>query len=306
MIVQSGLSGGLYLAMVLAAATPQTAGGAPAGLLPGLGLQLAIDSSGVSASRVQPGGRAYRAGLRHGDRILAIDGVPVGGQTLEQVRARLLVNRRDAIHLRVRRAAGGQQDIYLRRPERAPTPARDLSRPPPSPGNPPRSRVSARTGTLLPGPQSGARSEVTAFAAVAVGDRFIDFTLPRIGGGHLVLSSLLGKPIFLDFWATWCAPCRSESAALAEIHRRYGDQIQMIGISLDDDPRHAMAYALRNGLDYPQLAAGRWENPVVRQYGIHRTGIPFNLLIDRKGIIVAMDLHGEPLALAMESLIDGN
>ncbi|MFQ5768411.1 MAG: TlpA family protein disulfide reductase, partial [Acidobacteriota bacterium] len=158
-------------------------------------------------------------------------------------------------------------------------------------------------GAVARGPQSAGRDSVVSQAAVAVGDKFIDFTLPRIGGGEVTLHDLVGKPIFLDFWATWCAPCRAEAPGLAEIYKRYGEKIQMLGISLDFNATQPLDYAVSFGLGYPHLMTrGSWKDPVVQAYGIHRTGIPFNILMDASGRIVAMDLHGLPLARAMERL----
>ena len=139
---------------------------------------------------------------------------------------------------------------------------------------------------------------------MAVGDELIDFTLPRLGGGEVKLSEYKGKPILLDFWATWCAPCRAEAPALAAIYQRFGDTIQIIGVSLDYAPGLALQYVLQEGLTYPQAISEGWEDPVIQDFGIHRTGIPFNILYDGKGRVAAMDLHGEPLAEALELLLN--
>jgi thiol-disulfide isomerase/thioredoxin len=118
------------------------------------------------------------------------------------------------------------------------------------------------------------------------------------------LKDLLGKPVFIDFWATWCAPCRSETPALAALNERYAGRIHMLGISLDYAPAAPLQYSIKHGLDYPQLMAdGGPNDPVVKAYGVDQTGIPFNILIDARGTIAALDLHGEPLVRAIEALL---
>ncbi len=261
------------------------------GAISELGLTLDRQEGNVVVREAATEGPAFRAGVRPGDSILAVDGVPVTGATLEQVRARLLATRMDAISLQVRRASGGQQELRIRRP--GPEPSRPSSLAAPRLEGP----------EPLPGPQSPGRPSVIDMASVRVGDPFIDFTLPRLGGGEVTLSKLAGKPIFMDFWATWCAPCRAEAPALAELARRYGDRVHLLGINMDTSPGVALGFIQSAGLDYPHLATGGWLNPVVQSYGIHRTGIPFNVLIDKHGRIAAMDLHGEPLARALETLL---
>ena len=251
---------------------------APAPLPDPFGLTLDSGPQGVHVSRVAADGLAFKAGIRTGDRILAVDGVEVRGETPDQIRGRLQAMRPDPARVRVARASGGQQEVLLRR----------SAPPPPSP---------------VAGPAPAAQSEVSALAAVSVGQPLPDFKLERLGGGEVTLSSLRGKPIFLDFWATWCAPCRAEAPMLADLYRRFGDRIQMIGLSLDDNPGATIAYAAQQGLAYPHLRTAGWLDPTVMAFGVHRTGIPFNVLADSAGTIVALDQHGESLARAFDRLL---
>jgi thiol-disulfide isomerase/thioredoxin len=144
---------------------------------------------------------------------------------------------------------------------------------------------------------------VISRGSLQVGDELIDFTLPRLGGGEVTLSEFSGKPILLDFWATWCGPCRAAAPGLAAITARFGDEIQIIGVNMDMTPGLAIQYAQGAGLTYPHAFSQGWRDPVIREYGIHRTGIPFNVLFDAKGRVAAMDLHGQPLADALELLL---
>jgi peroxiredoxin len=287
----------------MVATMPAFVRAASPGELEELGLVLAIEGGAVIVAEIEPDGAAHQAGMRKGDRILRIDGVEIGEPTLEQVSARFQAERRDALNLVVRRRSGGQQELWVRRP-RSRGRARDNLGAPPAPtldDDFPSTTRSGRKG--IPGPQSQGRTEVIRMAAVAVGDTAVDFTLPRLGGGEVNLSDFKGKPVFLDFWATWCGPCVEEAPALGELYKQYGEDVQMLGISLDYRPAAPTEFISRFGLVYPHLITQGWEDPVVQSYGVHRTGIPFNVLIDQDGRVAALDLHGEPLARAMEILV---
>ena len=111
-----------------------------------------------------------------------------------------------------------------------------------------------------------------------------DFTLSRIDGGDLRLSSYRGKVVLLDFWATWCVPCREETPHFVELQRKYGDLgLQIIGVSMDDstDPVHTFYQQFH--INYPVVMGTA---DVGAAYG-GVLGLPIAFLIDRDGRIYA-------------------
>jgi len=109
--------------------------------------------------------------------------------------------------------------------------------------------------------------------------------LPSVDGGQLASSDLEGDVVLLDFWATWCAPCRKMIPGLIELQNEYGDEgLQIVGISLDrEGPGVVRSFRDDFGINYP-LAMGN--RKVVEAFGGIR-GIPTSFLIDRDGNIVA-------------------
>ena len=111
-----------------------------------------------------------------------------------------------------------------------------------------------------------------------------DFTLPQMGGGSFTLSSLSGKVVILDFWATWCGPCRVEIPDFISLQEDYGDRgLEVVGISLDRDKEAVVGpFVEKMGMNYTIVFGDR---DVTQRYGGIR-GIPTTFLLDRSGNIV--------------------
>ena len=110
-----------------------------------------------------------------------------------------------------------------------------------------------------------------------------DFTLPGIDGSEIALSDFRGKVVILDFWATWCPPCRAEIPHFIELYDTHKDKgLEIIGVSLDwNAERIVGAFAEENSINYTLLVG---DNDVTDLYG-GVMSIPTTLVIDRKGRI---------------------
>jgi peroxiredoxin len=111
------------------------------------------------------------------------------------------------------------------------------------------------------------------------------WTLKDVNGKSVKLSDFKGKILILDFWATWCAPCKMEIPAFIELQRRFGaDGVAVVGVSLDDDgPKPVAEFAKSTGITYPIVMS----NPkILRDYG-NIEAIPTTFIIDRRGKIVS-------------------
>ena len=117
----------------------------------------------------------------------------------------------------------------------------------------------------------------------AIGKAAPDFTLSRLDGdGTLQLSSLRGKVVVLNFWASWCFPCKEEAPALAAAAKRWGDRVVVLGVDVNDVRGDARRFADKYGLTYPLVHDN--ENVTSPKYGL--TGLPETFFIDRGGKVV--------------------
>jgi peroxiredoxin/Flp pilus assembly protein TadD len=129
-----------------------------------------------------------------------------------------------------------------------------------------------------------------------------DFKVMTTDGKEVSLESLKGKIVLLDFWATWCGPCRMEMPEVRRIWEKYrGDRFVLVGISLDDD-RHALdQFVAKMHITWPQYYEGDGTVSVSGLYGVH--AIPESFLIDQDGVIRAAGLRGSELDAKITELL---
>jgi thiol-disulfide isomerase/thioredoxin len=111
-----------------------------------------------------------------------------------------------------------------------------------------------------------------------------DFTLEKLNGGNLKLSDLRGKAVLLNFWATWCGPCKIETPWLVEMQNQYGNQgLQVVGVAMDDSGKDEISkFAKDMGVNYPVLLG---KEAVGDEYG-GVPALPESFFIGRDGKIV--------------------
>ena len=115
------------------------------------------------------------------------------------------------------------------------------------------------------------------------------FSFKDINGKKVSLSEFKGKVIILDFWATWCVPCKAEIPGFIGLQKKYGGQgLQIIGLSVDDSQSTAKKYATEMKMNYPVLLAEGKED-ILKAYD-PIPSIPVSIIIDRQGRIVARHL----------------
>ncbi|MBL4594458.1 MAG: AhpC/TSA family protein [Flavobacteriales bacterium] len=138
--------------------------------------------------------------------------------------------------------------------------------------------------------------KVESMVNLFIGDPAPDFTLNDTKGNPLSLSSLKGKVILIDFWASWCRPCRAENPNVVKAYDKYHSKgFDILSVSLDKDKNKWVAAIKQDNLKWPNHVSDlqAWGSSVVPLYGIG--GIPFTLLIDKDGIILGKNLRGEEL-----------
>jgi cytochrome c biogenesis protein CcmG/thiol:disulfide interchange protein DsbE len=121
-------------------------------------------------------------------------------------------------------------------------------------------------------------------ASPLVGRPAPPFTLEPVGGGAPVsLASLAGKPVVLNFWATWCVPCFQEHGVLTEGARALGAGVQFLGVVYEDEPERVQAFLTQRGGGYPSLVDPGSRTAIA--YGVF--GVPETYFIDAQGTIAA-------------------
>jgi thiol-disulfide isomerase/thioredoxin len=130
-----------------------------------------------------------------------------------------------------------------------------------------------------------------------------NFSAPNPQGKVISLKESLGKVTIVDFWASWCGPCRRENPNVVAIYAKFHTKgLNIIGVSLDEDPVKWKEAIAKDKLTWNQVSNLKgWEEPIAKQYKVE--SIPATFILDASGKVVAQDLRGDELEAKIIELL---
>ena len=147
---------------------------------------------------------------------------------------------------------------------------------------------------------------LSARSATDIGAKAPDFSGPTPNGETLSLKDALGKVTILDFWASWCKPCRIENPNVVRVYEKYHDKgLNIVGISLDKSTqKERWLKAIEDdNLTWQHVSNLQfWQEPIAQQYGVR--SIPATFILDENGVIIAKNLRGKDLEDKMAELLN--
>jgi thiol-disulfide isomerase/thioredoxin len=148
------------------------------------------------------------------------------------------------------------------------------------------------------------KKKLNQIKTTAIGNEISEINLPDVNGNPIALSSLRGKIVLIDFWASWCGPCRKENPNVVRLYEKYKDKgFDIYSVSLDKSKESWVKAIEADRLTWKSHVSDLqyWSSSVVSQFGIE--GIPYTLLIDQNGKIIAKGLRGEQLENKLAELL---
>jgi peroxiredoxin len=160
-------------------------------------------------------------------------------------------------------------------------------------------RSSTSPGTEIATVSQSTTSEI----GLNIGQQAPDISLPDPEGNIKTLSSLRGKHVLLDFWASWCGPCRFENPNVVRLYQKYQDKnFTVLSVSLDSDMKSWLRAIEADGMEWNHVSdLKKWESSVIPVY--HLDAIPMTYLLDDKGIIIAKNLRGPDLEKKLAEIL---
>ena len=146
-------------------------------------------------------------------------------------------------------------------------------------------------------------SSVILNAQVKVGTVAPEIALPAAKGDTVTLSSFKGKVVMIDFWASWCGPCRKSNPHVVRLYEKYKDKgFEVFGVSIDSRKDAWLKAVKHDKIKYTQvLDNGGWNAVTAAKYGVE--AIPATFLLNKEGVIVAIDLEGLELEEKVAELL---
>jgi thiol-disulfide isomerase/thioredoxin len=135
-------------------------------------------------------------------------------------------------------------------------------------------------------------------------DPRLQIKLPMVTGDSITLASQKGKVILLDFWASWCGPCRVSNKKLVKLYEKYKPQgFEIFGVSLDQEKRDWEKAIQKDKIDWLQVndPRGSWNAKTAADWNM--SVLPTSFLINKKGDVVAIDLEGKELEKVIKDLL---